>query len=456
MGADFADSFASALNQGLGIMRSFRDEKRLNDEIERQKKKDALYEEIAREQLTQSRKNFEQQQQLFPLQLKTAQNQAEITGVSAEFARPNAEADLTGKRIQNRANAVNVETAGLNNQVTRLQLKAAQAALANEQTLDNFTQFWGAANSGNINSIKPEQLTAGLQMLGMTGAIQNVSRVQEMIAKRDYSWAADRGIQRDLAVVFAPEAAKTAPRGVIADTAQPSKFEMLKNGNMRITNMGYDNAGKVVTWTKETNPALLFQGLDLKSAVSTRLRQEGNLEDKVLAAFAQQSPKKMRELTAAAQSDLNERINKLEDTLSKQTPGSPAYKETERVLNQYRTPAYQGSYIKQKVVSALGYVGNRVSGSESALTAVQALGLPGTVPFEQRVQTTNQVLATMRGWMAPEQMAAVAKQAGVNVSDLDLTDPSNSDLVKLYTRLDQTQVGRSYLIRRQKALFGGR
>jgi hypothetical protein len=262
--ADFGESFLSAMNTGLNVARSYRDEARLNDQIKRQNRRDDLTEKLALSAEDRAVQLFGQQSETYKYNkdtLRPIQEKSLNLGLRGqEIGNETAEIDLKYKPeiIQTglaatRANisqsyaSADASRAATRN--ARIQGDIAQMgldALRKDKETQSFISgvINGTAPAGDLRKFE-------VPLLQFTGLVSSAARTREVLgqtARGDFSWTQDKGAVMSVQNFLRPEATRSATmRGLDPRSADVASFAPAKGG-VAVNYSAFDKAGNLKVW----------------------------------------------------------------------------------------------------------------------------------------------------------------------------------------------------------------
>lgn len=411
--ADFGESFLNAMQTGLSVARSYRDEARLNEQIKRQNRRDDLAEKLALSAEDRAAKLFGQQTEtheytknkLRPLQEKSLQlglegqeisnNAAKIdlqykpeviqTGLAAQRAnigQSNASAAYTGVLARN------ARIQGEIQQMTLDQLK-------NDTATHAFIS--SVLNGGDVSKAGPRFEASFLQFTGLSQAAARTRDVLGQVSRGDFSWVNDKGARESIQTFLRPEAQRSArQRGLSAGTADVAGFAPAKGG-VSVTYSAVRPDGKGVEVWRELIPAdRLFAKVDIVGGAAQAFRSNPNAANSALQYYQSVNPKGYAQIIAAAQESIDDKIESFRSAAGKTSDQMQKRQFTQQAD---ALEARKGEAVTQQALSYFGIVGNKIGSKGSANYAITRVrNLNPNMSSEEAASRVNQIVQEVDSW----------------------------------------------------------
>jgi hypothetical protein len=383
--ADFGESFLSAMQTGLSVARSYRDEARLNDQIKRQNRRDDLTEKLALSAEDRAAKLFSQQteaveydktlrpkrEKALDLQLETGTLQNEGLKIDNQFKPERYRADIRQSNAS--ANSANASAGLARAQTERVRVETDVARmgldlLRNDRDTQTFISNLvnGSAPLGDVKKYE-------VPLLQFTGLMASASRAREvlgMTSRGDFSWIKDTGARMSIQNFLRPEASRSAAaRGLDARSADVASFAPAKGG-VAVNYSAFDRAGNLQVWQEVLPADKLFAKVDIAGGAASAFRNSPNAQNAAVAMYQRMSPEGYRKLASAAQESIDDKIE------SYRTAASKAANPSEKRDFEAKAGELERNrdrLVTDQIVNYLGITGNKVGARTSANRALVAI-----------------------------------------------------------------------------------
>lgn len=425
--ADLGDAFLSSLQTGLNIARSYRDEARLNEEIERKNRRDALLDRLALNQDARAAAaegrlaetyNWEKtnvrptQLKLNSLNVENAEIGVKKGRVELQYLPMEKEAGLARDRAATQAS---LSSAGYTRAQTRkvgLETQILQQSLAEQirsrETATVLSQL--SDPSFDARKIPTGMVPQLLAVTGLTQSAQTARNVLGQVARGDWSWAQNANTVRQVQFFLRPEARRSAAaQGFNPKTADITSFSLNKNGLVvNYAARGLD--GNFVRWSDTLPADKLAAKMDIAGGAADRLRSNPNLRANILSLYQRSDPQGYRQVVAAAGESIDSKIKDLKEAAKGNGPeATQARKDLATIV------ANREAAINSQVLNYLGVVGQKLDDfGDSAGTAVAFArrNVDPNLPDDKALNAANKAVAEVKGWLSTNKVDRL-RNAGI-------------------------------------------
>jgi hypothetical protein len=423
--ADFGESFLSAMQTGLSVARSYRDEARLNEQIKRQNRRDDLTEKLAlsaeeraageyktrQEAATYEMTLRPRREKALDLQLETGTLQNEGLKIDNEWKPQRYKADVEQSQAATASSRASAGYTGVLARNARIQGDIAQMTLNdlrdNQETHKALSVL---LNGGDIRQYGTRLEAPLLQFTGLVAAAERTREVLGRTSRGDFSWTQDRGAVASVQNFLRPEAARSAnARGLNAGTADVASFAPAKGG-VAVKYSAFDRNGNIQVWQEVLPADKLFAKVDIAGGAAAAFRNNPKATQSALAFYQSVNPEGYKKLIGAAQESVDDKIESFRTAASKASNPSEkrAFEAKATELEQNRD-----SVVASQAMNYLGITGNKMGSYRSANVGLNTIKrYAPNISDEEAAQRSGVVIQQMRAWEQNGTLARL-KNSGV-------------------------------------------
>lgn len=410
---DPAESFSNALNQGLGIMKSYRDEARQaeKDLFERNMLLKAEQREDIRFKNSQEEFGWKKDdrdyeiKELRPLELRKAKADVTVSETNAEW--------LPKEKQQNFEKGV-VEIANVKDTIRSRRAGDAREAGRYNAQMTEFRQAQGERrdreaarelmiflkSGGKAGDLKKTAGTrfAPLKFMGLAGMSPKAVGVLEKIGKNDFSWVKDpqaNAAVRGMAAQINPQNQKKL--GFVPGTGTIDKFISGQNGTLKLNYVGKDlKTGKVRSMWVNVPASELFGNANVMAQTFGRISRDPNARSALTSMFQQVDKETFAEIAIDGNPAIKPQMEALTKRLEKAVPGSQSY-------NQIVT-TMENLYAKANGVTLFDAF-SRIGGQANVPYEYRAIDRLRTADPKLKNAPTEQVIDYANKWVGTAMMS---------------------------------------------------
>ena len=318
---DPAQSFSNALNQGLGIMKSYRDEARRDEDRAFSKDMAIRAQNINEERNLRDRKKFGWDVEDRSYELSTLRP-LELRELKAGVTGAENQAEASTLELQDLPNEINrrrerhdsdMKTQSTSRAATRQGMSHASQRMdwdrQDREYLNNARRFreWYTSPEG---ANAPDLSGTPWSPLNFMGNLSNGSRVSEIFSSSGWLEGASAGDRRAMAAFATPVAGRFEKRfGMVPNSSSMIDFKAVGD---RISPLvaGIDaRTGRLVyKWGAPQEASLIFSKAAAKSAAQRRIAQDPQAQMRLTQMWAQDDPNGFRAAREQAEASVERTI----------------------------------------------------------------------------------------------------------------------------------------------------
>jgi len=355
---DPAESFSNALNQGLGIMKSYRDEARQSekDAFERSMILKADQRDDERFNREKIKWGWEDEDRdytvntLRPLELRKAKADTTVSETNAEwlpkekeqdFRKGEADIKLTTANTANTYDSIRSRRAGDAIEAGRFKMQQTEWQQGQAERRDRIaareliTWMKTGGKGGDLSRTAGTRFSP-TRFMGMAGMSPLAGQVLEKIGRNDYSWMSDPKANqavRGLAAQINPQSQQRL--GFVPGTGVIDSFVSGKGGKVKMKFVGRDaKTGKLRTALIESDANQLFNSANIMTRTFGRIARDPNARNALTSMVQQTDPEFFAEVAMSVNPTIKPQMEALSKRLEKLSPTDKAYKATVDAMEQ--------------------------------------------------------------------------------------------------------------------------
>ncbi len=342
---DPAQSFGNALNQGLGIMKSYREEAREaeKDAFERSMILKAAERDDARFEREKTKWGWEDEDRdytvntLRPLELRGAQADVKVKETNAEWLPKEKQQDFTKGEVEiaNTRDMIRSRRAGDAREAGRYSMQRAEFNAAQRERREREgareLMMWikTGGRAGDISKTAGTRFTP-MKFMGLAGMSPLATQVLEKIGKNDYSWVNDpkaNAAVRGLAASINTQSQQKL--GFVPGTGTIDRFVGGKGGTIKLNYVGKDaKTGKLRSMWVDVKADKLFNNANIMTQTFSRIARDPNARSALTTMVQQQDPEFFAEVATSMSPTIKPQMEALTKRLEKLQPGTKSYNDT--------------------------------------------------------------------------------------------------------------------------------